>query len=278
MSEYLREKVILITGAGSGFGRLIAERCAAGGARVVAVDIDEDALGAVVAGIAEAGGRATSYVADVTVMTDMSAAVNHTIAMFGTLEVLVNNVGIMPLGYFREHDRAIASWHKAIDVNLKGVLNGMCAVHDQMLVQGRGQIVNIASIYANAGIEGSGVYSATKAAIAVLSDAFRTETKGKITVSTIKPTGVFGTNLRNSVVNPKAVLSLTGQRADIYRERVRSYLDGSLPGALTDKDSVSYWLITPDDIARAVVTVIDQPWGISYSDLTVRASGEDYIY
>ena len=56
-------------------------------------------------------------------------------------------------------------------------------------------------------------------------------------------------------------------------ERVERLID-----ELVDVDSVKYWLITPEDLARAVVHVIDQPWGISLSDVTVRASGEDYLY
>ncbi len=55
-------------------------------------------------------------------------------------------------------------------------------------------------------------------------------------------------------------------------------LRGELPEDLTDVDSIRYWLITPEDLADAVVHVIDQPWGISLSDVTVRASGEDYLY
>ena len=51
-----------------------------------------------------------------------------------------------------------------------------------------------------------------------------------------------------------------------------------LPAELTDVDSIKYWLIKPEDLADAVVHVIDQPWGISLSDVTVRASGEDYLY
>jgi NADP-dependent 3-hydroxy acid dehydrogenase YdfG len=278
MSQHLQDKVIVITGAGSGFGKLIAERCAAGGAKVVGIDIDSGSLTAVFDGICANGFAGTSQVAGVTDMEQMKAAVQHAVETFGAVDVIVNNAGVMPLAYFADHERAWQKWHRAIDINIKGVVNGIAAVYDQMIKQGRGQVVNISSIYGNAGIEGSGVYSATKAAVTVLSDSLRAEAKGKIKVTTVKPTGVFGTNLASWVVNDAAIMGLVGQRGVKYAETMAAFMNGALTAEQTDVDSVKYWLITPADLADAVVGVIDQPWGISISDITVRASGEDYIY
>ncbi|KJF25009.1 NAD(P)-dependent oxidoreductase [Rhodococcus sp. ACPA4] len=278
MSQYLQDKVILITGAGGGFGQLIAEKVAAQGAKVVGVDINEAGLKAVFDGIAAAGFTGTYKVADVTDMDQVVAAAQHGIAEFGALDVLVNNAGVMPLAYFADHERAWQKWHKAIDINIKGVVNGISAVYDQMIEQGRGQVVNISSIFGNAGIDGSGVYSATKAAVTTISDSLRIEAKGKIKVTTVKPTGVTGTNLASWIVNEKAILGLTGQRAGIYMENVGHLTEGTMRPEQKDVDSIEYWLIKPDDLADAVVHVIDQPWGISISDITVRASGEDYLY
>ena len=73
-------------------------------------------------------------------------------------------------------------------------------------------------------------------------------------------------------------MGLVGQRAASYGEHVTALMNDDLPAELTDVDSIKYWLIKPDDLANAVVHVIDQPWGISLSDVTVRASGEDYLY
>ncbi|MCZ4578401.1 SDR family oxidoreductase [Gordonia amicalis] len=278
MSDHLQDKTIVITGAGGGFGRVIAEKCAARGARVVGVDIDADGLSAVVDGIVAAGGSALAQVADVTDMVQMRAAAALAVEEFGAIDVIVNNAGVMPLAFFADHERAWEKWHKAIDINIKGVVNGISAVYDQMIAQGRGQVVNIASIYGNGGFEGSGVYSATKAAVTMLSDSLRIEAKGKIKVTTVKPTGVAGTNLASWIVNDRAIRGIVGQRVSSYKEHVTQMLQGELPDALTDADSIKYWLITPEDLADAVVHVIDQPWGISLSDVTVRASGEDYLY
>lgn len=277
MSQYLKDKVIIVTGAGSGFGKLISEKCAAGGARVVGMDINSESLNEVFEGIRAAGFEGTTHVADVTDMAQVKAAARHAVDTFGGIDVLVNNAGVMPLAFFADHKRAWEKWHRAIDINIKGVVNGISAVYDQMIEQGRGQVVNISSIYGNGGVEGSGVYSATKAAVTVISDSLRVEAQGKIKVTTVKPTGVLGTNLASWVVNETAIMGLVGQKAPQFAENVGNLENGSLRPAQMDVDSVEYWLITPDDLANAVVHVIDQPWGINISDVTVRATGENYV-
>lgn len=278
MSQHLQGKVVLVTGAGSGFGKLIAQKCAAGGAGVVGVDVGADNLAAVFDEIRAAGLSGSHQVADVTDMAQMKSAVRHAVQTFGAVDVIVNNAGVMPLAYFADHEQAWQQWHRAIDINIKGVVNGISACYDQMIEQGRGHVVNISSIYGNAGVAGSGVYSATKAAVTVLSDSLRSESKGKIKVTTVKPTGVLGTNLASGVVNGAAIVGIVGSRAESYTQSLTAFATGELTPDQTDVDSVKYWLITPDDLADAVVHVIDQPWGISISDITVRASGEDYIY
>ena len=277
MSQYLAGKVIIVTGAGSGFGRLIGQKCAAGGAKVVGVDVNGDNLDKVISGITAAGGQGVGQVADVTDMTQLKAAAALAVETFGAIDVLVNNAGVMPLAFFADHERAWQKWHQAIDINIKGVVNGISAVYDQMMAQGRGQVVNISSIYGNGGVEGAGVYSATKVAVTALSDALRVEAQGRIKVTTVKPTGVFGTNLASGIVNAAAIMGRAGQKGVDFTENLGNLMTGSLRPEQTDVDSVQYWLITPDDLADAVVHVIDQPWGISLSDVTVRASGENYI-
>lgn len=278
MSKYLQDKVIIVTGAGSGFGRLISEKCAAGGAKVVGVDVNAESLSEVFEGIRAAGLEGTARVADVTDMAQVKAAAQHALDTYGAIDVIVNNAGVMPLAFFADHERAWEKWHKAIDINIKGVVNGIAAVYDTMIERGRGQVVNISSIYGNAGTEGSGVYSATKAAVDALSNSLRVEAQGKIKVTTVKPTGVLGTNLASWVVNEAAIVGITGQKGLQFFENVGNLQNGALRPEQMDIDSVQYWLITPDDLANAVVHVIDQPWGINISDLTVRASGENYVY
>ena len=146
-----------------------------------------------------------------------------------------------------------------------------------MLSQGRGHIVNISSIYGNRGVAGAGVYSATKAAVAVVSDALRVEAQGKIKVTTVRPTGVPATGLGLSVINYEATVGITGQNTPRFGEKLGSWLGGQLSAAELDPDDAAYWTISPDELADQIVAVIDMPWGVTISDITVRATGEDYV-
>ena len=275
--NYVEGKVIAVTGAGGGFGSLICRMCAALGASIVAADVNETAIEELVSEINAAGGQAVSRFADVTDRASMAAMVEMAVERFGHLDVIVNNAGVMPLAFYSDHVIAADAWDRCIDINLKGVLNGITASYDQMIVQGRGHVINISSIYGNVPNAGAAVYSATKAAVNVLSEALRVESQGKIKVTIIKPTGVPATNLGASVVNGEAIIGILGHRLGDFGEHIMQSLTGTLPAELSDPNSIKYWSIAPEQIAEAVVHVINQPWGVSISDITVRASGEEYL-
>ena len=276
-SSHLDGRVVVVTGAGGGFGRLIVEMAAARGASVVAGDIDGDAAAATAASIVADGGRVIGVTVDVCERAQVDALAAAAVAEFGAVDVMVNNAGIMPLAFFADHAAAAEAWDRCIDVNLKGTLHGICAMHDQMVRQGHGHVVNISSIYAGAGTAGSGVYSATKAAVAVLSDSLRKESRGCIKVTVVRPTGVLGTGLGAGVINPAAVSGITGGNSEAYMEKVMAALTGTLDGPAVDEDSPEFWAIEPATIAAEVIHAIDQPWGVVISDVTVRATGEDYV-
>lgn len=276
-SSHLPGRVVVITGAGGGFGKLMAEMAAARGAKVVLGDIDEAAATVAAQGIVDAGGEAEAVGVDVTDLAQVQALVARAVDRFGAVDVMVNNAGVMPLAFLADHVQAYDAWVRCIDINFKGVLNGIVAAHDQMLEQGRGHVVNISSIYANAGTAGSGVYSATKAAVATLSDSLRVESQGRIKVTIVRPTGVLGTGLAAGVVNPMAAIGITGQHNQQYMERVMASMGGTLDPALADRDDARYWAIEPEVVAAEVVHAIDQPWGVSVGDITIRATGEDFV-
>jgi NADP-dependent 3-hydroxy acid dehydrogenase YdfG len=276
-SPHLDGKVIVVTGAGGGFGRLISQQAAARGAAIVAADVDASAAAETADLVAEAGGRAISVACDVTRHDQCVQMAAAAVEAFGAIDVLVNNAGVMPLAFWADHARALDAWDRCIDINVKGVIHGTAAVYDQMISQGRGHVVNIASIYANAPVAGAAVYGATKAAVVVLSEALRVESQGRIKVTVVRPTGVPGTGLGRGVVNAEALVGIIGQHAPRYGERMTAAMSGSMPTDMTDPESIAYWAITPAELAAAVVHTIDQPWGVVISDITVRASGEDYI-
>ena len=276
MTNHIEGKVVAVTGAGGGFGRLICEKAAARGARMICADINGEGVQATVDAVRASGGSAVGATTDVTDLAQVKAMVAQAVASYGALDVMVNNAGVMPLAFYADHARAAAAWARCIDINVKGVLYGIIAAHDQMIAQGRGHVINISSIYGNFPVAGAGVYGATKAAVNFLSEALRVESQGKIKVTIVKPTGVPGTGLGTGIINPQALVGLFGQNA-------ASYLGAGQPGGATategqdDPDDPRYRALAPSVIAEAVVSAIDQPWGVAIADITIRASGEAFI-
>lgn len=277
MADHIAGKVIVITGAGSGFGRLVASMTAARGARVVAADVNAETLDETVALIRAAGGEATAVVTDVTDRVQMHALAQAAVETYGAIDVMINNAGTMPLAFFADHAQAADAWDRCIDINIKGVINGIAAVYDQMIRQGRGHVVNISSIYGNHANAGAGIYTATKAAVNILSDTLRIEAQGKIKVTVVKPTGVPATNLGSTVVNGEAIIGILGHHHGSFMEHAMQIFGGAAPDGTTDRDDVRYWTVTPEDLAEQIVYVIDQPWGVSIGEITVRATGEEYL-
>ena len=277
MTDYVKDKVIVVTGAGSGFGRLIAEMTAARGAKVVGADINPSGLTEVQTSIREAAGIFVAEVTDVTNRDQMTRLAQTAIENFGAIDVMINNAGTMPLAFYADHADAWEAWNRCIDINVKGVLNGISAVYDQMIAQGRGHVINISSIYGNFPVAGAAVYGATKAAVNVLSESLRVEAQGKIKVTLVKPTGVPGTGLGTSVVNRAGTIGGVGQNFPAFMVNVGKLAEGTLSGPDTDERSIKYWALDPRHLADNIVYAIDQPWGVSIGDITVRATGESYI-
>ena len=275
MSNYLKDKVVVVTGAAGGFGRLIALKSSALGASVVCSDVDESTLSLVVQEAAT--DRVIGITADVTNLKDLRELVEGTIERLGRVDVMINNAGIMPLAFYQDHEKAIEAWHNCIDINIKGVLNGIVAVYDQMISQGRGHVVNLSSIYGNFPVSGAGVYGASKAAVNFLSESLRVESQGKIKVTTVKPTGVPGTGLGQGIINQEAIIGILGQNNASYLQMMQAHLSGELPEEHRNPENIEYYALDPGDLADQVIYAINQPWGVSIGEVTVRASGDAYI-
>lgn len=277
MANHLEGRTLVITGAGGGFGRLVALKAGARGAKIVASDVDQAGLDETVAEVEQSGGEAVGVRADVTDRAAMQALASAAEERFGAIDVMINNAGVMPLAYFADHAEAAEAWDRCIDINLKGVLHGICAVHDIMIRQGRGHVVNVSSIYGNGAVPGAAVYGATKAAVRFLSEALRQESQGRIKVTTIRPTGVPGTNLGAGMINPAAITGILGAGAADFMARMGEVFGEDPPPKLVDPDAIEYFALAPELLADQIVHTIDQPWGVSISDVTVRASGDGYM-
>ena len=277
MTNYLKGKVIVVTGAAGGFGRLVALKSLALGAKVVCSDIDEESLSQVVKDLEADNLSVLGIKADVSKLGELQSLVASTLEQYGQLDVMINNAGIMPLAFYADHLSAADAWDRCIDINIKGVLNGIIAVYDQMITQGQGHVVNLSSIYGNYPVAGAGVYGASKAAVNFLSESLRVESQGKIKVTIVKPTGVPGTGLGKGIINQDAIVGILGQHEASYRQMMQAHISGELPDQHHDRENIEYYALDPDDLAEQVVYAINQPLGVSIGDITVRASGDTYV-
>ena len=277
MSNYLKGKVVVVTGAAGGFGRLVALKSLELGASVVCSDIDERALSQLVEDLNADNSQVFGIKADVSKLKEVNSLVLETIEKFGQVDVMINNAGIMPLAFYADHDSAAEAWDRCIDINIKGVLNGITAVYDHMIDQGRGHVVNLSSIYGNYPVAGAGVYGASKAAVNFLSESLRVESQGKIKVTIVKPTGVPGTGLGQGIVNQDAIVGILGQNDATYRQMMQAHVSGELPEEHSSRENIEYYALDPEDLADQIIYAINQPWGVSIGDITVRASGDAYV-
>ncbi len=189
----LNGKVVLVTGAGKGIGRAIAERFAGQGCPVVVNDIDESLVTEVVDSINARGGSAMAGVADVSNSDQVNAMIDAAMARHGRLDVVVNNAGIVsPMLHFFEADEAW--WRRIVDVNLTGHFLVSQPAARIMAKQGGGCIINMSSGGATRAHRAFTAYDATKGGIEALTRAMAIDLAGYgIRVNALMP-GSIDTN------------------------------------------------------------------------------------
>ena len=160
----LRDKVAIVTGSASGFGRTTAERFAEEGARVVVADLDAEGGAATVADIERIGAEGVLVVADVSTSEGASAAAGAAVERFGGIDVLVNNAGIVQGTPRDTWDVDDEVWDRVIQVNLRSVYACTRAAVPHMIDGGGGSIVSVASIAASVCVGGA-AYAASKGGI-----------------------------------------------------------------------------------------------------------------
>jgi len=188
-------KCVLITGASKGIGAAAARVLAAAGANVALVARNGDAI-AELAG--EIGPSAIAIPCDVSRYWEMEAAVAACHTAFGQLDVLINNAGVIsPISMLAEADPD--AWGHAIDINLKGVFNGMRAALPGMMDRGAGTIITVSSGAAHNALEGWSAYCASKAGAAMLTRSADLEARGAgVRVMGLSP-GTVATDMQREI-------------------------------------------------------------------------------
>jgi NAD(P)-dependent dehydrogenase (short-subunit alcohol dehydrogenase family) len=164
------DQVVLITGAGSGIGREAALSFAREGALIIVSDIQEEGGNETVRMIAQEGGKASFLLCDVADPTQVGELIKQTVKLHGKLDIALNNAGIAG-NIAKTADVPAEEYHKIIAINLGGVFFGMQHQIRQMLIQGSGRIVNVASVAGLRALPNSPVYTATKHAVVGLTKA-----------------------------------------------------------------------------------------------------------
>jgi NAD(P)-dependent dehydrogenase (short-subunit alcohol dehydrogenase family) len=191
MIRSFRGAVAVITGGASGIGRALGEALAERGADVVLADRQSELVEQVASGIRSSGGKATAAALDVRDFVAFDCLVGDVMGSRGRLDYLFNNAGIGIGGRVEFH--GVENWERIIDVNIRGVVNGVQAAYGRMLRQGFGHIVNTASIAGLIPTPGTASYGMTKHAVVGLSTSLRAEASSAgVRVSVLCP-GVIRT-------------------------------------------------------------------------------------
>nr|WP_288833941.1 SDR family oxidoreductase [uncultured Flavobacterium sp.] len=247
MENNIKNKVVVITGASSGLGEATAKHLAELGATVVLGARRFNKIEKLAKDIQEVGGKSLAVSVDVANLEQVKKMVDKAVQQFGRVDVIINNAGIMPLSPM---DRInVAEWNTMIDVNIKGVLNGIAAVLPYMKEQKSGQIINTSSVAGHKIFNGSAVYSATKYAVRALTEGLRMEVKQY--------------NIRTTIVCPGAVKT----------ELLEHITEADIQQA--NKDYVGEVGISPDSFARVVAFAISQPEDVDINEIIFRPTAQE---
>lgn len=241
----MKNNVIIITGASSGIGKATAKLLAKKGAKVVLTARSTDKLNSLKKEIEDSQGEAYVVTADVTDKKAFETVVTKTLEKYGTINSLINNAGLMPLSFVEK--LKTDEWNTMVDVNIKGVLNGVSAVLPSLIKNKGGNIINISSMAANRYFPGGAVYCATKSAVKMFSEGLRQELAPKygINVTSIEP-GAVDTNLTDTITD------------EDIKEKMSAMQNMTT--------------LEADDIANAIYYALSQPNRVNINDVYIVPS------
>lgn len=245
MTENIKDKVVVITGASSGLGAETARHLVREGAKVVLGARRLDRLEALAKEL-DLGADAVFKV-DVSDREQVKAFVDHAVKTYGRIDVMINNAGIMPLAPLEM--MRFDEWDQCIDVNIKGVLWGIAAALPYFKEQKSGQFINVSSVAGHTISAGGAIYSTTKYGVRVISEALRKEVKPYNIRTTVLSPGAVDTELPASVGAPGVNEAIAG----FYHQ----------------------YAIPADSFARCVLFAMSQPENVDISEILFRPTAQE---
>ncbi|HSX68351.1 SDR family NAD(P)-dependent oxidoreductase [Nocardioides sp.] len=220
----LKDKVVVITGAGSGIGQALAVEAAREGALLAISDVNEVGL-AETASQAKDAGAADVHTAklDVADRAAFTAYAADVVAHFGRVNLVVNNAGVALAGDFVDLTYQDIDW--ILGINLHGVINGTKEFLPHLIASGDGHLVNISSLFGLVSMPGQSAYNATKYAVRGMTEAIREEmlaNKTGVGVTVVHPGGIKTAIARNARVSAKEDQAKTAELFDKYLARTTS--------------------------------------------------------
>jgi NADP-dependent 3-hydroxy acid dehydrogenase YdfG len=247
MSNNIKGKVVVITGASSGLGEATARLLSAEGAAVVLGARRVERLKSLADELTDKGGKALAIATDVTDHEQVKKLVDAAVQKFGRIDVMINNAGLMPHSPLER--LKIDDWDRMIDVNIKGVLYGIAAALPYMKQQKAGHIINVSSVAGHKVTPNGAVYCATKHAVRALSEGLRVEVKPYNIRTTIISPGAVATELPDSVTEP-----------DVADRIHKFYKEVAIPA---------------DSFARAVAFAMSQPDDVDVNEILFRPTRQE---
>lgn len=232
MTDNIRGKVVVITGASSGLGEATVRKLAAEGAKLVIGARRLDRLQALASELGLGDGAAVQT--DVSDFEQVKNLVDHAVAIHGRIDVILNNAGLMPHSLL-ERGR-VEDWDRMIDVNLKGTLYGIGAALPHMTRQKSGHIINVSSVAGHKVRQSTAVYAATKTAVRVISEGLRMEmVPHNVRVTVISP-GAVQSELADSITEPEIA------------QNMHAFYEANAIPASSFADMVAFAMSQPDNV------------------------------